>query len=68
MQYTLQGLFWDYLALETTLDSIYYSGATELSGWWTHGLTWYIYIYTLAGLVTTYTLEKSSVLECQVVC
>ena len=28
----------------------------------------YIYIYTLAGLVTTYTLEESSVLECQVVC
>ena len=27
-----------------------------------------IYIYTLAGLVTTFTLEDSSVLECQVVC
>ena len=45
MQYTLQGLFWDYLALEITLDSIYYSGATELSGWWTYDITWILLDY-----------------------
>ena len=71
IQFTLQDLFWDYLVLELSLmglilDNVYYSGVTELSGWWTYGLTWYI--YTLAGLVTTFTLEDSPVLECQVVC
>ena len=75
IQFILQDLFWDYLVLELSLlgpilDNVYYSGVTKLSGWWTYGLTWYIYIYiyTLAGLVTTFTLEDSSVLECQVVC
>ena len=51
IQFTLQDLFWDYLVLELSLlglilDNVYYSGITELSGWWTYGLTWYIYIYT----------------------
>ena len=73
IQFTPQDLFWDYLVLELSLlglilDNVYYSGVTKLSGWWTYGLTWYIYIYTLAGLVTTFTLEDSPVLECQVVC
>ena len=52
MQFTLQDLFWDYLALELTLDSIYYSGATELSGWWTYGFTWNLLDY-LMGLATS---------------
>ena len=54
MQFTLQDLFWDYLALELTLDSIYYSGVTELSGWWTYGLTGYIYIYINTGWTGNY--------------
>ena len=51
IQFTLQDLFWDYLVLELSLlglilDNVYYSGVTKLSGWWTYGLTWYVYIYT----------------------
>ena len=54
MQFTLQDLFWDYLVLELSLlglilDNVYYSGVTKLSGWWTYGLTWYIYIYGWTG-------------------
>ena len=49
IQFTLQDLFWDYLVLELSLlglilDNVYYSGGTKTSGWWTYGLTWYIYI------------------------
>ena len=74
IQFTLQDLFWDYLVLELSLlglilDNVYYSGVTKtfwLVDLWAYLV--YIYIYTLAGLVTTFTLEDSSVLECQVVC
>ena len=72
IQFTLQDLFWDYLVLELSLlglilDNVYYSG--DWKTFWLVDLWAYsVYIYTLAGLVTTFTLEDSSVLECQVVC
>ena len=52
IQFTLQNIFWDYLVLELSplgliLDNVYYSGVTKLPGWWTYGLTWYIYIHWL---------------------
>ena len=72
IQFTLQDLFWDYLVLELSLLGLIFG---QCILFWCYKTFWLVdlwaylvYIYTLAGLVTTYTLEGSSVLECQVVC